>query len=451
MAPIREVFLEEPGRNGGNSFGLYLADARAKTIGVDRVFEILTETERGEVLGRFTYELENGNYVDRSVTMLVLRYRRPVTIEQTWLRTGKRVIVTGNPVFNSRGEIVLVTTAFYPPEAVLENRQESISPGFLPVLDGVVAVSRQMQEVLMRAARVAPFETTVLLCGETGVGKEVVARIIHQLSPRRNKNFLRVNLGAIPKELFESELFGYRAGAFTGASRTGKKGFVQAANGGTLFLDEVSEIPLSVQVKLLGVLQEKELVPVGGVQTEKVDVRFLAATNRDLKIMVQNGLFREDLYYRLNVVPIYIPPLRERKEDIFALVHHFLSVFKQQLKIEKQISSPALEVLMDYPWPGNVRELKNLMERLAALYPQELITREMVLAELGELSSLEPAPKLPLQHPGYRGAMAQFEKELLRRVLKKHANIEEAARELGVHRTTLLRKMRKYRLQLDLS
>ncbi|MBC7342651.1 MAG: sigma 54-interacting transcriptional regulator [Clostridia bacterium] len=426
--------------------GVYIADASAKTIGVDQGFERLTATGKEEVLGRFTFDLEEEGYIDKSVTTLVLRHRRLITISQRWLHTGKKVTITGNPVFNSRGEIVLVTTTFYPPDIYPQNpeRQELIQ-GCLPTLEGVVAISPAMQEVLMRAARVANLDTTVLLLGETGVGKEVVAKFIHQVSPRRSRNFLKVNLGAVPKELFESELFGYQPGAFTGASRTGKKGFVQAADGGTLFLDEISEIPPSVQVKLLGVLQEKDLIPVGGVNSEKVDVRFIAATNRDLKKLVSQGLFREDLYYRLNVVPIYIPPLRERREDILALTQHFLASFGRRHQLEKHLDFQALDVLMEYQWPGNVRELQNLIERLVVVYPQKTITKGMVLAELAELQQeRHQKPELIIEASDYRGAVAQTEKCLMIHALQNHTSLEEAAQALGMHRTTLLRKMRKY-------
>lgn len=431
------------------AYGVYLADANAKTIGVDRGFERLTATGKEEVLGRFTFDLEEKGYIDKSVTTLVLRHRRVITIGQRWLQTGKKVTITGNPVFNNRGEIVLVTTTFYPPEFSGENPERpELIQGSLPTAEGVVAVSPAMQEVLMRAARVANLDTTVLLLGETGVGKEVVAKFIHQVSPRRSKNFLKVNLGAVPKELFESELFGYQPGAFTGASRTGKKGFVQAADGGTLFLDEVSEIPLSVQVKLLGVLQEKDLIPVGAVNSEKVDVRFIAATNRDLRKLVLEGQFREDLYYRLNVVPIYIPPLRERQEDILALAQHFLACFGRRHQLEKRLEAQALDVLVNYSWPGNVRELQNLVERLVVVYPQKIITREMVWAELAESQQHHARkPELIIEAGDYRGAVAQTEKCLIIHALRSHPNLEEAAQALGMHRTTLLRKMRKYNIK----
>ena len=429
--------------------GVYLTDGSAYTLGVNRAYETLTEVGEKEVLGRHMKTLEEEGFFDRSVTLLVLKHKTPVTIEQRILRTGKKVIVTGNPIFDKEGDVILVATTVYPcgypRNKSTELPESSLSP--LSAIDGVVVTSKSMQQVLLRAVRAAIMESTVLLIGESGVGKEVLAQVIHQLSPRKNKPFVKVNVSAIPEELFESELFGYRGGAFTGALKTGKPGLVQAASGGTLFLDEISEVPLKSQVKLLRLLQNREAMPVGSLRAEQVDVRFLAATNRDLPTLIKLGQFREDLFYRLNVVPIYIPPLRERVEDIYALAVHFLADICSRYKIEKQFTPPVFQVLTDYSWPGNIRELQNLIERLVALYPQNKITKEQVLDELMLKTPPIPEPSNPALYVSLQNAVEKFEMTLIEQVYKQNSfNIEQTAKALGTHRTTMMRKLRKYNI-----
>lgn len=448
--PGEVLKLKEPEER---PYGVYLADSNAKTIGVDRIFEKITATMGDEVIGRLTPDLVKNGYIDKTVTLQVLKSRRPVTIEQRWLKTKRKVIVTGNPIFNDQGKIVMVTTTFYPPDTPLGTENVAVEGqlprGPLEALEGVVSASPEMNSVLMKAAQVAALDVTVLLEGETGVGKEVLARFIHQNSARRHKPFIKVNLGALPGELFESELFGYRGGSFTGALKSGKKGLVQAAAGGTLFLDEISETPYNMQVKLLGLLQEKEMTPIGDVESEKVDVRFVTATNRDLRKMVREGQFREDLFYRVNVLPIYIPPLRERREDIFALTQHFLAGYQQQYRTTKQIDAAALNQLCDYNWPGNVRELKNIIERLVILSPEKQITKEMVLHELGGERKAKQKPFNKNYDGDYRAALARFEQDYLLDTVKNYGSFTEAAQALGMHRTTLARKLRKYGIIID--
>jgi transcriptional regulator with PAS, ATPase and Fis domain/NAD-dependent dihydropyrimidine dehydrogenase PreA subunit len=228
----------------------------------------------------------------------------------------------------------------------------------------IIAYSIEMGKVLQVATKVAQVTSTVMILGESGVGKEVVARFVHNASLRRGGPFVTINCGAIPPNLLESELFGYEAGAFTGAKRQGKPGMIETASSGTLFLDEISDLPLDLQVKLLQVIQERRLTRVGGIQPIEVDIRIIAATNRDLAKMVERGEFRADLFYRLNVVPIVIPPLRSRRDDIIPLIYHFLAKHNNTHRYNKTISRETREVLTQYSWPGNVRELENLIERL---------------------------------------------------------------------------------------
>ena len=448
MIRIKDL-LNEEGKAVVSSGGvaIYLTDGSALTLGVNQAYEKLTEIQEQEVIGRRMKALEDDRFFDRSVSLLVLKNRAPMSIEQRILRTSKKVVVTGNPIFNQAGEIIYVVTSVYPSEFCNEPHQHGERPSLpFTAMDNMVAVSKIMQKVFLRAVQVAAMDATVLILGETGVGKGVLSTVIHQFSSRRSKPFIKVNMTAIPENLFETELFGYRGGSFTGALKTGKPGFLQAAAGGTLFLDEISEVSLSGQAKLLKVLEEKEIYRVGSNISEKVDVRFVAASNRSLKDLVAAGRFREDLFYRLNVVPIHIPPLRERPEDIFALANHFLRDLSTRYNVHRILTPSAVQALTDYHWPGNVRELHNVMERLVMLGDDARITNEHVL---DELEMVLPAPeKTPLILDGdYRCAVDCYEKKILAQVMEQHnGNLYLASAALGIHRTTLLRKLRKYKL-----
>jgi transcriptional regulator with PAS, ATPase and Fis domain len=425
--------------------GVYLTDGSAFTLRVNRTYEQLSEIEEKEVIGRHMQTLEEEGFYDRSVSLLVLKHKAPVTIEQRILRTGKHVVVTGNPIFNQFGDIIFVATTVYPRE-LCSHVVEGVEAAFpFSPITNIVAASKTMQKILLRAIQVATRDSTVLILGESGVGKEVIAKVIHQFSSRRNKPLIKVNANSIPENLLESELFGYRSGSFTGALKSGKYGLVHAAEGGTLFLDEIGDVSLNIQVKLLRLIEEKEICSVGSVSAEHVDIRILAATNRDLPSLIEAGQFREDLFYRLNVVPIYIPPLRERVEDIYPLAEHFLTKMSAGYRTKKQLTPSAVQALTDYAWPGNVRELYNMMERLVVLYPQSKITREHVLEELSFKSPPVTTITLATRDNDFRTIMNNFEKELLLRTLRQHnGNLQKAATALSIHRTTLMRKLRKY-------
>jgi transcriptional regulator with PAS, ATPase and Fis domain len=239
---------------------------------------------------------------------------------------------------------------------------------------GLITYAPEMMDLVDLSLRVAKVTSTVLISGESGVGKELFAKLLHEQSPRSSAPFMKVNCAAIPENLLESELFGYDSGAFTGASRQGKLGMFELANEGTLFLDEIGELPLTLQVKLLRAVQEQEILRIGGIKVRKVDIRFIAATNRDLERMVKEGKFREDLYFRLNVIPLHVPPLRRRKHDILPLVHHFQQKFVRKLSIEKEFAPEVLKAFYKYNWPGNVRELENIIERLCVITPERIVS-----------------------------------------------------------------------------
>lgn len=307
-------------------------------------------------------------------------------------------------------------------------------------LDNVVARSPQMHSVLQQVARVAKTDTTICISGETGTGKEVIARVIHCNSPRASKPFMAVNCAAIPETLFESELFGHMKGAFTGAHQN-KRGLIHSADKGTLFLDEIGEMPLSLQGKLLRAIQNREILPVGGQVPIKVDVRILAATNKDLLQAVQEGRFREDLYYRIQVVPLHLPPLRERREDIPSLAQFFLKRNAEHHgKPMKGFSPEAMQSLLIHAWPGNVRELENMIERAVVMSPQETISEEFLPVlpkEATQSGSLQPLTE----------AKEAFERDYLRDLLRAtQGNISRASQIAGRYRADFYKLLKKYGL-----
>ena len=335
--------------------------------------------------------------------------------------------------------------------------------------DGIIGQSTSLAAIFRTLGKIAPTDSTVLVTGESGTGKELVVRALHRQSPRRDKPFVPINCGAIPKELLESELFGHEKGAFTHAVRT-RPGRFEMAEGGTVFLDEIGEMDLLLQVKILRVLQEREIERVGGQGTRKVDVRLVAATNRDLEGEVAAGRFREDLFYRLNVIPLHLPPLRERGDDILLLSESFLTRFcalkkRPTLKISPEVR----KILAAYPWPGNVRELENLTERLSILCDGTVVEPadlpEKILLSVGDPAFLpEPAPAVVPQHSsgftlptiedlrrldlGLKEFMDFLEERLLMEALSRSGGVKNQAAELlGIKRTTLIEKLKKRNME----
>lgn len=303
--------------------------------------------------------------------------------------------------------------------------------------------SKVMENLVTQIKQIAMVDSTVLLYGQSGVGKEVFAQTIHRYSPRSEYSLIRVNCGAIPENLIESEFFGYEKGAFTGADRNGKPGLFEMANKGSIFLDEITELPLNLQVKLLRVLQEREITRIGGVKSIKIDVRVIAATNRDIKQMVMENRFREDLYYRLNVIPLHIPALRERVEDIISLSIYFLQQFNSAYQREKTLTRDALDVMESYHWPGNVRELQNVVERLVVTTPADEINGEDVMAILyGETKEKKSKPIISSIVP-LKEAVDEVEGQLIRFALQKYGTAAKAAEILGISQATMSRKIKQ--------
>jgi len=309
-------------------------------------------------------------------------------------------------------------------------------------LPGLIATSAEMAQVLDLVGRVAPTDATVLIRGESGTGKEIIAKALHHASSRAGERFVAINCGALPEPLLESEIFGHVKGAFTGAGAN-KKGLFEEAHGGTLFLDEIGEMAPGLQVKLLRALQSGEVRPVGSTQVITVDARVVAATNRDLEPMIRQGTFREDLYYRLNVIPIVLPPLRERRQDIPLLAEHFLARFARRQGRVLRLSAGATERLLRYAWPGNVRELENAMERLAILARDETIEPGDLPPHIGAGLALGTAPGLAAEQ-----TLADAERAHIIQILERYGwNHSRAAEALGIGRTTLWRKLKDYGIE----
>jgi transcriptional regulator with PAS, ATPase and Fis domain len=301
-----------------------------------------------------------------------------------------------------------------------------------------------MEKTVEMALKVSPVSSTVLLLGESGVGKGMIAKLIHKHSDRRNGPFIRVDCAGIPESLVESELFGYEKGAFTGARTEGKPGFFELANKGTLFLDEIAEIPLNSQSKLLRFLEDHQIIRVGGTEPRDIDVRVIAATNKNIEDMVSSKLFREDLYYRLNVIPIHIQPLRERRSDILPLIFHFLERFNKMYQKKKRLSPEAIEALNKYDYPGNIRELANLIERIVVVSENDQIQmRDIPDAVTGSGSKAIPYSLLSGETP-LKNALEQYEGIIIERAVKKLGSQREAAKILKIDQSTISRKIRKY-------
>ncbi len=440
--------------------GIWITDGEGYTLHVNSAFERISGIAAGELIGKGMQELMDKGYFSDSVTMHVLKKKECVTIMHDIIKTGKRVLITGNPIFNEHGEIDRVVTNVRDITELIKLKQDledkekqaaryqnelaQLRSGIVD--NNIVVESPQLRHIYDLATWVGQVDSTVLILGESGVGKEVIAHTIVRSSDRRDEAFIKVNCGAIPENLLESELFGYEKGSFTGADRKGKPGMFELAQKGTLLLDEVAEIPLNLQVKLLRAIQEQEIMRVGGTKPIKLDVRIIAATNKNLDELVRRGEFREDLFYRLNVIPITVPPLRDRKDDTPPLIDHFLRRYNEKYRLNKAIDEKVVDRLVSYDWPGNVRELQNIVERMVVLTREDEITLANIPPQIKPLVEAEKhfrvdvADVIPL-----RDALFQVEKKLIIKALQKYGTTRRAAEALGVDQSTVVRKYQRIR------
>jgi len=428
------------------------------TVANDTYIHIVGKT-RDEVIGKYIMDVTSNSQLPKILET------GEVHIADYWPCNGHDLIVTRFPIYNKEGDLIGAVgkslfldlgdaKALAKKVADLEEElafyRDAIKSVFSPkyCFDVIVGKSRKMIRLKSMAEQVAQTGSTVLITGESGTGKELFAHSIHRSSPRAHYPFVRVNCAALPEHLLESELFGYEEGAFTGARKGGKPGKFELANKGTIFLDEIGDMPLPMQAKLLTVLQEREFERVGGTKPVRVDVRIIAATNCNLENLVEQGKFRADLYYRLNVVVLDIPPLRERLEDIPLLVQAILPRLNQRLNTNvTNVSSEAIQLLRKYHWPGNVRELENLLER--AINLADLNNEKQLTAKHFPSLQKQNIENILIDKKGetLADAVEQLEKEMIRQVLKQtNYNKAQTAKLLGLHGSVLYRKLKKYNL-----
>jgi PAS domain S-box-containing protein len=439
--------------------GIWITDGKANVLKINRAHERISSIKAEQVVGKSMKDLADQGLVPESVSLEVLERKETVTILQKELN-GKISISTGNPVFNANGDISMVITNTRDITELNDLRRQleeknkeldKLSQEKLLNNMGCVHQSQKMKELLKTVSQVAKTDATVLILGESGVGKEIIAELVHGLSSRNNKEFIKINCGSIPESLFESELFGYEKGAFTGATQHGKKGLFELAHGGDVLLDEISELPLNMQVKLLRVLQHGEFVKIGSNKSTKVDVRIIASTNRNLQQMVKEGKFREDLFYRLFVVPIKVPPLRERKEDISILIYHYLEGFNRKNRTNKEISLEAINLMTQYDWPGNVRELINVIERLVITAPANEILPEHLPPQFNKVNAnsdevIQVSKIMPLEE-----AVQELEKKLINLAIEKlgsSLSSRKIAKLLQISQSSASRRIQKYGIKI---
>ncbi len=448
-----------------NSYdGIYITDKDGVTLKTNSAIERITGIPKEYYLNRNVKDLMARGILKNSVTHKVVEKKRSISLLQLNFH-GRETLLTGNPVFDEHGEVESIVTNIRDLSDLKELQQavseanalnqsyrkeiERLKKGTARVATKQTIVkSEGMKLIYETADRIVNVDATVLILGETGVGKDVLANYIYNHSVRRKTGkFVKVNCGAIPPNLLESELFGYAGGAFTGAKKQGKPGMFEVADKGVLFLDEIGELPLELQVKLLRVIQEQEIQRVGGTTSTKIDVRLIAATNRDLKEMVDAGKFREDLYYRLNVVPISIPPLRERREEILPLSYMHLDEMNEKYGTTKKLSDEVKAFIYHHEWTGNVRELFNLLERITLLNEEDILGVEHLPKEY-QMKNSSFESNIP-QQMTLKEAVEKAEKQVLELAAQKCGTTYEIAKMLDTSQPTIVRRLKKYNIQLD--
>jgi PAS domain S-box-containing protein/TyrR family helix-turn-helix protein len=445
--------------------GLWICDANATVLRINSASERLNNIRAAEVVGRNMKELVAEGFINRSATLEVIKTGSTATMLQN-TNTGRKLMITGSPIFDETGRLVRVVvnerdiTEIDSLHEELQ-RQEAIKNQYrnhmleiqLAEMESrrIIARSPCMARLLQQAIKVSKVDSTALILGESGAGKELIADLIHKHSNRASQPMIKINCGAIPESLVESELFGYAKGAFTGAQKQGKPGYVELAHDGLLFLDEIAELPMASQVKLLRFLEDGVVCRVGGVKNRKLNVRILAATNRNLKELMSTGGFRKDLFYRLHVIPLHVPPLRERTECILPLLHHYLHFFAGKIGKTKTIhlSNPATEALLAYPYPGNVRELINICERAVVMSEGEWISLDDLPRDVADFRKSKALSDLmDLSQNSLKELMENFERSVLRKASSQYGTQDNIAKALGVDQATIARKLKKFAMTL---
>lgn len=435
---------------------MMLSDANGTILQVSETYEKNFGFAHGSIVGKSAFDLEADGTFSPCITAEIIRTKKKITTTQTINHTHTNVMTVGIPLFDGAGNLKYAvcfnTVSMEQINAIHRNfqqMQDSLTQYSQEIAElrtrntatSLVWKSRSMQRLWTLMQNTANTRANILITGETGVGKSAVAKTIHAMSDRADKPFIEVNCAVLHENLIESELFGYEKGAFTGASSTGKIGKIELANGGTLFLDEIGELPPHIQSKLLQLIQEKTIERVSGIRRIELDIRLIVATNRNLEEEVQRGLFRSDLFYRLNVIRVHIPPLRQRPEDILPMAHQFLERFCKEYGKQLALSPRFVAFLEQYPWPGNVRQLENLMERLVITAQNPILD---ITALPLEYNSGGSAPDLPSQEGTLAERMDAFEGQIIRDSYRRCGTTVAVAKELGISQATAVRKIAKY-------
>ncbi len=445
--------------------GIYMTDERGKTIYVNDAFLNLSGLARDKLIGKTVYELKNTDVLPNSCCAKVIETKDSVSTINNYY-TGQKCLVSGSPIRDENGNLkrtIAVIRDVTELEMLMKSiaKEENLAMSFSKRMEElgtkdserevIITKNSKMKSLYEKADKIVEVDSSILILGETGVGKDFLTTYIHTQSPRKDKgNLIKINCGAIPEHLIESELFGYEEGAFTGAQRGGKKGLFEEAGEGTIFLDEIGDMPYTLQVKLLNALNDRKFYRIGGSKPMQFKARVIAATNSNLQELVKAKKFRADLYYRLNVVTLYIPPLRERKEDILPLASNFLDYYNSKHRRNCYFSPECMESFLMYKWPGNIRELKNIIERLVLISEdvtisedlfREQVSQEPLQNEMTELFQKSKS-KLPLKEQ-----MKIHEKKIIEQTLRETETLKEAADRLKVDVSTIVRKKQKYDIE----
>jgi PAS domain S-box-containing protein len=457
---LKEMARERDAIIDSSSDGLFVCDGNATVIRMNPASERIHRVKADKIIGKNMVGLLEEGFIDRSAALEAIKKKTVVNLLQK--KGDRKLISTGTPVFNDAGEIIRVVvsekdiTKFDKLQRRLEEEQEKKNQLQNQLVEmqqdalqthKIIARSANMANTLQRALKVSKTNSSILITGESGVGKGLIANLIHKNSNRAEKPLIRINCGAIPESLIESELFGYEKGAFTGAQAHGKVGHLELADGGTLFLDEIAELPLPAQVKLLRFLENGRLTRLGATKTRSVDARIIAATHRNLKAMVGAGTFRHDLYYRLRVIPLTIPPVRDRKECLLPLIRHYIGYFARKVGSVKRLSNAAIDALMAYKFPGNVRELMNICERVVVMSDIEIIDiQDLPRDVIAQTNKTEDFWGTWPAQMTLDQVLQSVERAVLLDALAVHKKQSQIAKALGISQPTVARRMKKYGL-----
>ncbi|PEV29045.1 RNA polymerase subunit sigma-54 [Bacillus cereus] len=425
---------------------IFVTDEQGIVVRVNSTCERHYQLAAEELVGKHVKELQKDGIFYPSATLEVIEKKRSIELVQT-TKSGEYLHVRTRPVFDDEGNLRRVIsysrdlTELYQLRQKVEEMDNQLKTYKKELREtyeheGLIFKSLAMQKIVDTIKKVSVVDSTVLVLGETGVGKSRLVRHLHEVSHRKHESFYEINCAALPTNLIESELFGYSGGSFTGANREGKKGLLESAHKGTLFLDEIGEMPLEIQAKLLQVLQEKTFRPIGGRELKKVDVRIVAATNRDLSEMVKQGTFRKDLYYRLNVIPIAIPPLRERTEDILPLIYHYLQHFNKKYGRDVKLAPSTLQMFVGYPWEGNNREIENVIERIV-ITVDDVVTVEDLPLSMQEAAVEQSGQSL------YK-MLEEVERNIILKAYKTYGSSYKVAEFLQISQSAATRKIKKF-------